>query len=440
MDSPERKPRIIGWGSYAESLRIGEILRKETVGGVLLVAAAIVALIWANSPAASGYFALRDFRIGYELWHLELSLGQWASDGLLAIFFFLVGLELKHEFVAGDLRRFSKAIVPVAAAVGGVIVPALIYVAINWGNAETLRGWAIPTATDIAFAVAVLAIIGSHLPSALRIFLLTLAVVDDLIAIAIIAAFYTSEINLAPLLLTLVPLAIYTFLAQKYRRFFGINPAASWLILLPLGVATWALLHASGIHATVAGVLLGFAIPVIRSAASGGPDAGPGLAELFEHRFRPISTGIAVPVFAFFSAGVAIGGVDGFLAALGDPVTVGIIVALVLGKPIGIVGTTWTVTRATRAELDPSVKWIDLIGVATLAGVGFTVSLLVAELSFGLGSEHDDNAKVAILVASVIAALLASVVLWARNRRYHEIERLSSVDADGDGVPDVYRG
>ena len=190
-------------------------------------------------------------------------------------------------------------------------VPALIYAAINLSGPETLHGWAIPTATDIAFAVAVLALIGSHLPSALRIFLLTLAVVDDLLAIAIIAIFYTSDLHPEAVPLALLPLGLYTFLAHKYRRFFGTHAAAAWVILLPLGFATWALVHASGIHATVAGVLLGFAIPVKRSKASGGPEAGPGLAEIFEHRFRPISAGIAVPVFAFFSAGVAIGGWQG---------------------------------------------------------------------------------------------------------------------------------
>lgn len=437
---PPSPPRftVFGRGSYAESLRIGEILRKETVGGALLVAAAIVALIWANSPASESYFALRDFKIGYEPWHLDLSLGAWAADGLLAIFFFLVGLELKREFVAGDLRQLNKSIVPVTAAAGGVVVPALIYAAVNLTSPETLRGWAIPTATDIAFAVAVLAIIGSHLPSALRIFLLTLAVVDDLLAISIIAIFYSSDIQPGPLLLALIPLALYTFLAQKYRRFFGTKTAAAWVILLPLGAATWALVHASGIHATVAGVLLGFAIPVIRSQASGGPKAGPGLAEIFEHRFRPISAGVAVPIFAFFSAGVAVGGWDGLGSALADPVALGIIMALVLGKPIGIMGTTWILTKASKAQLDDSFKWIDVFGVALLAGIGFTVSLLVAELSFGHGSVHDDHAKVGILAASLLAAALATVVLRARNRQYRLAEEAEKVDSDHNGIPDVY--
>ena len=439
--NPSAAPRssVLGRGSYGEVLRIGEILRKETVGGILLVAAAVIALIWANSPASASYFALRDFRIGYEPWHLELSLGAWAADGLLAIFFFLVGLELKREFVAGDLRQFSKSVVPIAAAAGGVAVPAVIYALVNLTSPETLRGWAIPTATDIAFAVAVLAIIGSHLPSALRIFLLTLAVVDDLIAISIIAVFYSSDIQAGPLLLALIPLALYTFLAQKYRRFFGTRPAAAWLILLPLGMITWALVHASGIHATVAGVLLGFAIPVIRSQASGGPAAGPGLSEIFEHRFRPISAGIAVPVFAFFSAGVAVGGWDGLVSALTDPVAIGIILALVLGKPAGILGTTWLLTKATRASLDKSLKWIDVFGVSVLAGIGFTVSLLVAELSFGHGSTHDDHAKVGILAASLLAALLATAVLGTRNRQYRALEAEETIDTDRDGIPDVYQ-
>jgi Na+:H+ antiporter, NhaA family len=436
---PSARPKVLGRGSYAEALRIGEILRKETVGGALLVATAIAALIWANSPAAESYFALRDFTFGYEPWHLELSLGAWAADGLLAVFFFLVGLELKREFVAGDLRNPRRAMVPVAAAAGGVIVPAIIYAAINWSSPETIGGWAIPTATDIAFAVAVLAVIGSHLPSALRIFLLTLAVVDDLIAIAIIAFVYTSEIHVPELLLSLVPIALYAFLAQKFRVFFGKHRVALWAILLPIGIAAWALVHASGIHATIAGVVLGFTVPVLRSKASGGPDAGPGLAEIFEHRIRPVSAGFAVPVFAFFSAGVAIGGVEGFVSALGDPVAIGIIAGLVLGKPIGIVGTTWLMSKLTRAEMDKSLKWVDLLGISILAGIGFTVSLLVAELSFGVGTAANDHAKVAILAASLLAALLATVVLRARNQHYRRVEAEEQVDADSDGIPDVYQ-
>ncbi|WP_458116760.1 Na+/H+ antiporter NhaA [Arthrobacter sp. D2-10] len=437
------QPRnVLGRSSYPEYLRIGEILRKETVGGILLIIAAGLALIWANSPFSDSYFALRDFEFGYEPWHLKLSVGHWAADGLLAIFFFLVGLELKREFVAGDLNSPARAIVPVAAAAGGVIVPALFYVLINLNSPETLRGWAIPTATDIAFAVAVLAVISSHLPSALRIFLLTLAVVDDLIAIAIIAFFYTEEVEFTFLLLTLIPLALFAFLAQKNPRFFGQKTPAAWVILLPIGIVTWALMHASGVHATVAGVLLGFMVPVLRKGKDGKPVEPtlnkPGLAETFEHRFRPLSAGIAVPIFAFFSAGVAIGGLEGLVSAFTDPVTVGIVVGLVLGKPIGILLTTFVITKTTKATLDPDLRWVDLLGVGLLAGVGFTVSLLVNDLSFGQGSEHNDHAKVAILVASLLAALLATVLLRSRNKRYRRIEEAEKVDADNDGIPDLF--
>ncbi|MHA7281083.1 Na+/H+ antiporter NhaA [Arthrobacter sp. MDT2-2] len=433
---------VLQRSSYPEYLRITEILRKETVGGILLLIASAIAIAWANSPFADSYFAVRDFEFGYEPWHLKLSVGAWASDGLLAVFFFLTGLELKREFVAGDLRRISRAIVPVAAAFGGVVVPALIYAAVNLTSPDTLRGWAIPTATDIAFALAVLAVISSHLPGALRIFLLTLAVVDDLIAIAIIAFFYSEDVRPIFLLAMLLPLGLFALLAHRKPRFFGTTRRGPWLILLPLGIITWALMHASGVHATVAGVLLGFCVPVLRRTPPGMPAAPrpgqPGLAEVLEHRFRPLSTGFAVPVFAFFSAGVAIGGPAGFVSALTDPVLIGIVAGLVLGKPLGILATTFLVTKTTRAHLDPDLSWWDLLGVGILAGVGFTVSLLVNDLSFGTGTEHDDHAKVAILTASLTAALLSSIVLRSRNRHYRRIEEEEKIDADADGIPDVY--
>ena len=225
----QRLRRVLSPGEWPEAQRIATLLRTETVGGLLLVAAAIVAIVLANSPAADAYTALRDTRVGPEALHLNLSLGSWAADGLLAVFFFLVGLELKREFVAGDLREPRRALVPVAAAAGGVLLPALIYVAFNATRPDALDGWAIPTATDIAFAVAVLALIGSHLPGPLRIFLLTLAVVDDLIAIGIIAIFYTDTINPVPLVLAVVTIAVYGAIAQMSRRFFGLHPMAAWL-------------------------------------------------------------------------------------------------------------------------------------------------------------------------------------------------------------------
>lgn len=412
---------LFGERRTAEQARILAILRKETVGGALLVGAALIAIIWANSPAADSYFALRDTRVGIEALHLNLTLGGWASDGLLAIFFFLVGLELKRELLAGELRDRKTAVVPVVAALGGVIVPALIYVALNAGDELAIQGWAVPTATDIAFAVAVLALIGSRLPPALRIFLLTLAVVDDLIAIVIIAVVYTAEIQVVPLLLALIPIAAYALLAHRFRRLFVTRMWAAWVILLPLGVLVWALVHASGIHATIAGVVLGFMIPVLPAKRTVRSSEDALLAENFEHRFRPLSAGFAVPVFAFFSAGVTIGGWDGFVDSVTNPVGLGIIAALVLGKPLGIVGATWLSTTFTHAKLDSTVKWVDLIGVGLLGGIGFTVSLLVGELSFSEDAHLNNVSKVAILSASVLASLIAAVILGARNRKYAAI-------------------
>ncbi|GEA88922.1 Na+/H+ antiporter NhaA [Cellulomonas cellasea] len=419
-------------GSWAEASRIAEVLRKETVGGALLLVATVAALVWANSPAAGSYTALRDLEVGPEALHLHLSLGTWAADGLLAIFFFVVGLELKREFVAGDLRDPRRAALPILAAVGGMVAPALVYVALNAGTGDgALRGWAIPTATDIAFALAVLAVVSTHLPTALRTFLLTLAVVDDLLAVTVIAIFYTSELDVVMLLASLVPLALFTVAVQRRIR--------SWWLLLPLAFTTWALMHASGVHATVAGVLLGFAVPVIRSRAAGGPEAGPGLAEHFEHRFRPISAGVAVPVFAFFAAGVGVGGLSGLAESLQDRVALGIVAGLVVGKAVGILGTTWLVARFTRARLDEGLSWLDVLGVAVLGGIGFTVSLLIGDLAFGAGSERDEHVKVGVLAGSVLASLLATVLLRARNRAYRRIHELESVDDDADGIPDVYQ-
>ncbi|MCR2817356.1 Na+/H+ antiporter NhaA [Microbacterium sp. zg.Y1090] len=442
MAAPAKTPstlRAPRWPGYAEAQRVSAILRKEAVGGALLVVAAVVAIVWANSPAADVYFALRDFRIGYEPWHLELSLGAWAADGLLAIFFFLVGLELKREIVSGDLRRFRTAIVPVTAALGGVAVPALIYVLITRGQEGLAQGWAIPTATDIAFAVAVLALVGSHLPSPLRIFLLTLAVVDDLIAIGIIAVFYTEQIQVVPLLIAVAIIAVYGVIAQRYRTLFLGRPFAAWAVLLPIGFAAWAFLHASGVHATIAGVALAFTVPV--KAARTLPIQGQpqDLAGEFEHRFRPLSAGFAVPVFAFFAAGVAVGGTEGIVRAATDPVAIGIVAGLVLGKPIGILLSVRLLTLVTRVRLDPALRWVDMLGVALLAGIGFTVSLLIAELSFPVGSTAGDDAKIAIMIASVLASLIAAAILLVRNRRYRQIAAAEQVDADGDGIPDVYQ-
>ncbi|MFJ8578014.1 Na+/H+ antiporter NhaA [Micromonospora sp. NPDC093277] len=432
--------------SWPEARFLADVLRTETVGGGLLLLGAVIALIWANSPWRAGYAAVA----GWVPWpggaalHLDLDLAAWAGDGLLAIFFFVVGLELKREFVAGDLRDPRRAALPVVAALGGMALPAVCYVAVTLAAGGTgLRGWAIPTATDIAFALAVLAVVSSHLPQGLRAFLLTLAVVDDLFAIIIIAVFYTADFHVLPLLGALVPIAAFALLVRRRRLW--------WWALVPLAVLAWGLVHASGVHATVSGVLLGFTVPVLarrgnRPEPAGrgdGPTAagrgdGPGLAERLEHRWRPVSAGLAVPVFAFFAAGVSLVDVD-LAGVLTDPVVLGVGAGLVLGKAIGVFGSTFLLARFTRAELDEDITWADLFGLALLAGIGFTVSLLIGELAFGAGSPENDRVKAAVLLGSLVSAALASGVLRRRNRVYRRISERESRDSDGDGVPDVYQ-
>lgn len=418
--------RIFEHGSWRKARRIADILRRETVGGALLLTAATVAMAWANSPWAGTYRAVRDATFGPEALKLRLSTGEWAADGLLAIFFFVAGLELKRELVAGDLRDPRQAAVPIAAAVGGMVVPAALFVAINLDTGgDALRGWAVPIATDIAFALAVLAVVGRSLPATLRTFLLTLAVVDDLLAILVIAVFFTADLRLLPLIATGLPLAVFGLLVQRGVR-------SPWL-LLPLAGLTWGLLHASGVHATVAGVLLAFTVPVLDRSR-----APANLAEQFEHRWRPLSAAFAVPAFALLTAGVTVDGAQGLLTAYRDPVAVGVLVGLVVGKAAGVVAGAYLVARLTRAELDGGLGWVDVLGLGLLAGVGFTVSLLIGELAYGAGSERFDHVKIAVLTGSVLAAALATIVLRMRNAVHRRLRQAEEFDADADGIPDLY--
>ena len=442
-------PATLARGSWYEWRRIQEVLRTESVGGILLLVATVLAVVMANSPLSETYFAVRDLHLGGQLGplDLDLSIGHWAADGLLAVFFFMAGLELKREFVAGDLRDPRRALLPIVAAFCGAAIPALFYVIVaQSGGVEALKGWAIPAATDIAFALAVLAVIGSHLPSALRTFLLTLAIVDDLIAIVVIAIFYTSDLRPAFLLAFFVPVALYALVARRGERWLRRNPWGVWVVLLPIGAVAWVLLLNSGVHATIAGVVLGFTVPVLAAddvvmAADeklGHEAAQHGPAHEFEHLIRPLSAGVCVPIFAFFSAGVAIGGWSGLMSAVRDPVALGVLVGLILGKIVGIAGGTFLVTRLRGVDLDPDIAWIDLIGLGALGGIGFTVSLLVAELSFPVGSAGVDAAKIGILLASVGAAVVAALILSPRNRHYRAVEASERVDLDADGVPDLF--
>jgi NhaA family Na+:H+ antiporter len=381
-----------------ESRFVGGLLRQEAVGGALALLAAAVALVWANLSGSS-YDDLRQLRVG------PLDLEHWAADGALTVFFLVAGLELKRELVVGSLRRPADALVPVLAAVSGVAVPAAVFVAVQLlsGSSGALVGWAVPTATDIAFALAVLAVVGPALPTQLRAFLLTLAVVDDVIVIAVIAVGYTDDLDLVPLGVAALALAGYAAVQRLRVR--------SAPLPLVLAVVAWWSVHESGVHATVAGVALGLLTrvrPDEREAASP--------AERLEHRLAPLSAGVAVPFFAFMSAGVVLAGGAGMLA---DPVVLGVALGLVLGKPAGVLGGAWAVTRFTGARLDDAVGWRDLAGVSVLCGMGFTVSLLVSDLAF-TGARRDE-AKAAVLLASLVAALLAAAVLGRRNRRHRGI-------------------
>ncbi|MDA8436780.1 MAG: Na+/H+ antiporter NhaA [Actinomycetales bacterium] len=409
----------------AERSRLLEALREETVGGALLLGAAVLALAWANSPWRGSYHSLAALEVGPESLHLHLSLATWAADGLLAVFFFVAGLELKHELVVGTLSRASQAVVPIVAALSGMVVPALLYVGTvhALGDADAAVGWGIPMATDIAFALAVLAVMGAKLPVALRAFLLTLAVVDDLGAILVIAVFYGHGFSPVPFALAIAGLAAYWVL-QRLR-------VDSWLVLVPLALVVWGLMHASGVHATVAGVALGLLTRVR-------PDPGEAHAPVdrFEHAVRPLSAGVCVPLFAFFSAGVTFIGLGG--SAVTEPVAVAVVVGLVVGKPLGVYGGARIVARFTRASLSSSLRWADVLAVGILGGIGFTVSLLIDELAFTDDPGRTTAAKIGVLLASVLAALLASVALTIRRRAYAALAEVEERDDDGDGVPDVY--
>ncbi|WP_374775095.1 Na+/H+ antiporter NhaA [Streptomyces sp. NBC_01310] len=416
---------LLGRLSLPERRFVANALRAETVGGVLLLTAAIAALVWANIPAISdSYASVRNFHIGPASLGLDLSLQHWAADGLLAIFFFVAGVELKRELVAGDLRDAKAAALPVIAALCGMAVPALVYVVVNTAGSGSMAGWAVPTATDIAFALAVLAVIGTSLPSALRAFLLTLAVVDDLFAILIIAVFFTQEIDFLALGGAVVGLALFWFLLHRGVR--------GWYVYLPLALVIWGLMYNSGVHATIAGVAMGL---MLRCTRREGEQQSPG--EHIEHLVRPVSAGLAVPLFALFSAGVSLSD-EAIAQVFTRPETLGVVLGLVVGKTVGIFGGTWLAARFTKAELNKDLAWPDVLAVASLAGIGFTVSLLIGELAFTDDPVLTDEVKAAVLIGSLIAAVIACVMLKLRNRKYKALTDAEERDEDLDGIPDIY--
>lgn len=423
MPAP-RSRKFLGLLPLPERTYVADTLRAETVGGVLLLIAAVTALIWANTPLGDSYEAVRDFHLGPASLGLDLSVQHWAADGLLAIFFFVAGIELKRELVAGELRDPRAAALPVIAALCGMAAPAAVYLIVNTSAGGSTDGWAVPTATDIAFALAVLAVIGTSLPSALRAFLLTLAVVDDLFAIMIIAIFFTSDIDFVALGGAVVGLAVFWLLLR--------NGVRGWYVYVPLALVIWGLMYNSGVHATIAGVAMGL---MLRCTRRDGEEHSPG--EKIEHIVRPLSAGLAVPLFALFAAGVSVSG-GSLTEVFTRPETLGVVLGLVFGKAVGIFGGTWLAARFTRAELNDDLAWPDVFAVASLAGIGFTVSLLIGELAFAEDPVLADEVKAAVLVGSLIAAVLAGVLLKLRVRRYRALCDEEERDEDQDGIPDIY--
>ena len=364
---------------------IKDFLALESAGGILLAGAALAAMLLANSPLDTLYTGFLDTPVEVRIGNFEIAkpLLLWINDGLMAVFFFLVGLELKREVLEGELSSVSQVMLPALAAVGGMAAPAAIYAWLNWGDPLTLHGWAIPAATDIAFALGVLSLLGNRVPVALKVFLMTLAILDDVGAIVIIALFYTD--NLAPGSLGIAAAALAGLLALNRT---GVKRAAPYLLV---GLILWASVLKSGVHATLAGVALAFFIP--RKAA-----------RMLEHDLHPPVAYAILPLFAFANAGVSLTGVS--LASFLLPLPLGIAAGLVLGKTLGVFGVSFLAIRLGIAQMPAGANWGALLGLSLLCGIGFTMSLFIAGLAFeGLGLEYANLTRLGILAGSLISAL-----------------------------------
>lgn len=377
-------------------------LQSDIAVGVLLMLAAILAMLAANSPLSSWYAILLDTPIEIRFGALQIAkpLLLWVNDGLMALFFLLVGLELKREILFGELAQPSKVVLPVAAALGGIVVPALIYVAMNQGNPDAMRGWAIPTATDIAFALGVLSLLGKRVPFSLKLFLLTLAIVDDMGAIAIIAVFYTDNLSLVSLLIS--GAAMLVLLVMNWRNVSTLTP------YLLVGLIMWIAVLKSGVHATLAGVLLAFFIP-----SSKPEGAKYSLGEGLEHDLHGSVYRLILPLFAFVNTGIPLAGLT--LDSLINPVPLGIALGLFVGKQVGVFGFSWLLVQLRLAKLPEGMGWWELYGVAVLAGIGFTMSLFISSLAFtesNTATLVDD--RLGILLGSLFSGLVGYALLHWR--------------------------
>nr|WP_156681434.1 Na+/H+ antiporter NhaA [Sphingomonas profundi] len=372
-------------------------LRAEASGGIVLILAAVAAMVVANGPLAALYFAALHRQLG------PLSLLHWINDGLMALFFLLVGLEIKREFVDGHLAAWSDRLLPMIAAAGGMAVPALVYLAVAAGEPGLARGWAIPSATDIAFAIGVLALLGRRAPASLKLFLTTVAIVDDMGAVAIIALAYTASIS-GPALLAAATLLGVMFGLNR----FGVK--ALWPYLL-LAAGLWVAVHASGVHATVAGVLAAFAIPL--EATPGAPDSRRSPLHRLERGLHPWVAFGVVPLFGFANAGVSLAGIGPAQAAA--PLPLGVAAGLFLGKQAGVFGGVWLAARYGLARRPAGARWSQVYGVALLCGIGFTMSLFIGGLAFS-DQRLIDEVKIGVLLGSIVSAAAGSLLLIAVGR------------------------
>lgn len=365
------------------------LLQDEASSGKFLLAATAIAIICANSPLASGFehFWLQHISIGIGNWSISETIRDFINEGLMALFFLMVGLEIKREMVQGKLRTPRAASLPIIAAVGGMLVPALIYMSLNVGQAG-FSGWGIPMATDIAFAVGILALLGKRVPGSLKLFLLTLAVVDDIGAVVIIALFYTDTLHAAALLWAAGFLAVIIIL--QHLRLLSLR------LFVIIGVLLWVALHASGVHASIAGAILGLSAPIVARNSKGA------LAARLERALIPISTFVVIPLFALANAGVTISG-DIFNSQETYLIGAGIVAGLIAGKAMGIVGASWILVRLRLGKLPENVQWGHIAGIGLLGGIGFTLSLFIAELALN-SSAHLTAAKISVFIASIIAA------------------------------------
>ncbi|MCG7493106.1 Na+/H+ antiporter NhaA [Thalassobius sp. Cn5-15] len=382
---------------------IDKFFRHEASGGILLMLSAVAALIVANSALSvfyedflGAYFAVTLDGVG-----LKKPLILWINDGLMAIFFFLIGLELKREMMEGKLKNPADVVLPGMAAVGGMVMPALIFVALNWGL-PSVTGWAIPAATDIAFALGILALMGSRAPASLKVFLLTLAILDDLGAIIIIALFYTAELKIDYLYLSLIPLGALIWLNLK-----GAHRMAPMILL---GVVMWFFVLKSGVHATLAGVITAFCIPMKDKW-------GKSPLHSLEHALTPYVLYLIIPVFAFANAGVVLQGMT--FADLFAPLPLGIALGLILGKQVGVFGVTFLMVKAGMARMPHGANWLHIYGVACLAGIGFTMSLFIGSLSFS-DAAMMNQVRMGVLSGSAISAILGAAALWVASNKEAE--------------------